>query len=192
MKTKKRYLIVSIFCTTLITGVQNAWAIGELVSGGFSAPVIAKLTWTHDPNTVTSSYLNSYISPGINQWNLITPKVASSYVGSGSYSVKVYVSTASSRGQFGECVPYCASGTGQGVDCHPDRNWFSAKVIGYERNMYVAGYTTTNRIKTYAHEFGHALSLNEVTASVNAVMKQGKFDYGVQAYDVSNLKFKWE
>lgn len=57
--------------------------------------------------------------------------------------------------------------------------------------MASANYTTTERIKTFTHEFGHTLSLTHVTNGSAAVMTQGQANLGVQAYDKANLKAKW-
>lgn len=88
-------------------------------------------------------------------------------------------------------VPYCPSGPNF-VDCYSDKNWSVARVYGYENAMVRAGFTTTNRVKVFAHEFGHSLSMDHVKVSgVNAVMRQGPSTLGVQQYDKDNLKFKW-
>ncbi|MGB3691641.1 MAG: hypothetical protein WBG70_12135 [Spirulinaceae cyanobacterium] len=53
-------------------------------------------------------------------------------------------------------------------------------------------YTSTQRIKTFIHEFGHSLSLAHVIGgSAAAVMRQGRSNFGVQAYDRANLQAKW-
>jgi uncharacterized protein YjaZ len=74
---------------------------------------------------------------------------------------------------------------------HSQYTWTSAGIIGYENVMAASNYTTAERASTFAHEFGHSLSLTHITNGSAAVMVQGRSSLGVQAYDKANLKAKW-
>lgn len=169
-------------------------ALGEIYPSyiGISASMAANLQWTHDPATVSNVYLDTIIKPAFNQWNGISSKVKVTYT-TGTPNVRVLISS-SVNDSSGETIPYCSNGQGYG-NCallNQGYTWTSARIFGYDAAMNGTGYTQTNKTKMYAHEMGHALAMDHVTASsVNAVMIQGKMVIGVQQYDKDNLKSRW-
>jgi hypothetical protein len=175
--------------SSIILIAPHALALGEVEVGGFQSSVVANsLYWNYDSTTVSPQQINAYIGQGAAQWNAITPKANLAYSLTQPYRIKVSLSnTGVSSNVAGEMIPICPSGTG--LQCRPDKNWTVAAIIGYENVMTASGFTTTNRIANFAHEFGHALSMSHV--SVNAAMRTGKLNYGVQQYDRDNLKYKW-
>lgn len=151
----------------------------------------ANLQWTHDPATVSTTYLNNIISPAFNQWNGISSKVKVTYT-TGTPNLRVLISS-SVNDSSGETIPYCSNGQGYNNCAVVNQGyvWTAARIFGYDAAMNGAGYTQTNKTKVYAHEMGHALAMDHVYASVNAVMIQGKMVIGVQQYDKDNLKLRW-
>lgn len=197
LKTSKQQLSLrykalgTIFSvSSIILIAPHTLALGQIWSGGFPPSVTANLYWTYDPSTVSTQYLNTYIGPAVNQWNGISSKVLVSISSIQPYRIKAFTGKGAIAGVYGEMLASCPSGVSPA--CNSDKNWQVAAVTGYENVMTSAGFNTTNRVALYAHEFGHALSMAHVTATVNAAMlTSGKLNYGVQQYDKDNLKSKW-
>jgi hypothetical protein len=173
----------------------SAHALGETFPDGF--PSVNPLNWTQDVS-ISSSYSASYVVPAINSWNNISSKVTTVKVSSGAYKVRVLVDNVGDFSVAGRMIPFCAAGSLLACFKTPNGNatsvstWTSAKVIGYEDAMTANGWTGTNIIQTFTHEFGHALSLKHVTSTSAATMAPaGPSNNGVQAYDKANLKAKW-
>jgi hypothetical protein len=166
----------------------------HLIPGGFS-PVSGKIpslsiNWTY---STTDSYANSYIVPAANSWNNISFQVSLNKVTSGSYVINAVTSTSTTTGSFGEMIPYCSDGSG--YKCNFNKNWNSARVIGYVNQMTSYNFTSTQIISNYAHEFGHALSLDHYLGDPNVLpavlMKQGKQGILPQQTDKGHLIEKW-
>lgn len=177
--------LISLAVFAAILSAKPAMALGEYFSGGFSSVVTYR--WIY--SNMTSQYASAYVIPGAgSQWNGISSRVSLTRVTTGSYVVNAQVATGTDPSVTGLTTVYCASGSGS---ICASSTWSSARIYGYENAMAASSYTTTQRIKTFTHEFGHTLSLSHVTNGSAAVMAQGKSDLGVQAYDKANLRAKW-
>lgn len=183
-KTFKLSLAIIFGVINFTTFTRPASALGEYWPGGFSSGVIR---WLAD-SSVSGSYLNTYIAPAANNWNGKSSKVSLSRVTTGSYIIKALVAQGTDPYTFGLMTPYCTAGT---YDACGSLTWNSGTVIGYENAMVFNSFTTTQRIKSFTHEFGHALSLKHVINGSSAVMAQGQSNLGVQLYDRANLQAKW-
>lgn len=187
MGSKKVGKVAFAFVATLL-GLcigKPAFALGEYWSGGFST--VNSYRWIY--SNMTSTYANTYVIPAAgSQWNGISSQVSLTRVTSGSYIVNAQVATGTDPNVTGQMTSYCSAGSGSAC---LSATWTSASIIGYENVMAASNYTTTQRIKTFTHEFGHTLALAHVTNGSAAVMAQGKSNLGVQAYDKANLKAKW-
>jgi hypothetical protein len=172
----------------------------EYYTYGFSPTVVQNLTWTHDTVTVSQTYLDTLIKPGLSQWNGLSSKVNVNYLAPSATPTKVKVIvTGNISGQSAaETVPACATGTGYGV-CAIDRThgslYTSAKIYGYDNAMNSSGFTNANKIKVYAHEMGHVLSMDHFVRTdlppTTSIMVQGQFTHTVQPYDKENFTGKW-
>jgi Matrixin len=179
----------------VITLSKSASALGEYFPDGFASA--SRLDWIKDAS-VSGSYSTSYIVQGVNAWNGISSKVLVCQISSGPYKVRVTVeNNATDPNVNGQAFPYCPAGSL--LDCirSPLGNaaatttWLSAKVVGYENNMVTNGFTATNRIQVFTHEFGHALSMRHVASSSSVMYPYSPSNIGIQAYDKANLKAKW-
>lgn len=174
-------------------GMREASAYGEIYPKyiGIPASMASDLKWTHDTATVSTTYLNNIITPAFNQWNGVSSKVSVNYT-TGTPNLRVLIS-GSMTDVAAETIPYCSNGQGY-PNCaiyNVGYTWTAVRIYGYDAAMNNAGFNQTNKIKTYAHEMGHALAMDHVYADVNAVMIQGKMVIGVQQYDKENLKLRW-
>jgi hypothetical protein len=103
--------------------------------------------------------------------------------------------------EYGHIEPYCnIKGVVQsGLANCKSLIWSSVVVVGEEFPMGVDGFTTTNKIAIYTHEWGHALSLghtDNLPASTPSLMKSGTYinswkSLGPQAADKEHLRLKW-
>jgi hypothetical protein len=59
--------------------------------------------------------------------------------------------------------------------------------------MNTSGFTSTQKVSNYTHEFGHALSLKHMASNYPsaAVMKQGQQGIEPQQTDKAHLRLKW-
>jgi hypothetical protein len=173
----------------------SANALGEKWPDGFASA--NPINWVQDVS-ISNAYSASYVVPAINAWNNISSKVKINKVSSGTYKVKVVVENIGDFSVAGRMIPYCAAGSLLACLRTPvgtastAATWTSAKVIGYEDAMTANGWTNTNITQTFAHEFGHALSMSHVFSTTAAAMYEyGPSNVSVQAYDKANLKAKW-
>jgi hypothetical protein len=173
----------------------SANALGEYWSGGFTPANVNPVNWIQDVS-ISSSYSSSYVIPGVNAWNTVSSKVRVNKVISGSVNVRVAVANGGDKGVTGQMFPYCPAGSSATCVKLPDgtassqSTWASAKVVGYEDAMTQNGWTGTNIIQTFTHEFGHALSMSH-SISTATMSPYGPSNLSVQAYDKANLKAKW-
>jgi Matrixin len=172
----------------------SADALGEYWPDGFTS--VNPVNWFKDAS-VSSNYVTSYVSPGVNAWNTISSKVLVYKVSSGAYKIKVSLENGTNPNVNGQAFPYCAAGNSAACIRTPSgtnpvtSTWLSAKVVGYENNMVTNGFGTTSRIQVFSHEFGHALSMSHVASSSSVMYPYSPSNVGVQAYDKANLKAKW-
>lgn len=172
----------------------SANALGEYWPDGFTSA--NPINWVKDAS-ISSSYLTSYVDPGVNAWNTISSRVLVYKVSSGAYQVRVTIETGTDPNTNGRLFPYCAAGSSFACLRTPTgtaqttSTWTSAKVVGYENAMVGNGFTGTNRIQLFTHEFGHALSMSHVASSASVMYQYSPTNIGIQAYDKDNLKAKW-
>ena len=178
-----------MIAASLVFGMEySAQALGENWGDGFASA--NRLDWVKDVN-MSSTYLADYVDPGVSSWNAISSKVLIYKVSSGAYRVRVATeNVAPTPTTTGMMTPYCAAGS-IAACLTGNSTWTSAKVVGFENVMAASGFTATNRIKVFTHEFGHALSLSHVLNGSASVMAQGQSNLGIQVYDKANLKAKW-
>lgn len=158
----------------------------HLLVGGFGST--SDLRWT---STLSSSYLNDYVIPGVNGWNGISSKVKLTRITSGTYQINVLTGTNPTYGVVGEMIPYCSNGSS--YQCIATTPWGSARVYGYTNQITNTKLTKTEIISNvYCHEFGHALSLAHNDNDLPTVMRASIVTNVLpQGPDKSHLKGKW-
>jgi hypothetical protein len=166
-----------------------AWS--QIFLGGFSSA--SDLKWT---SSLSSNYLDTYVTPAASSWNGISSKVKLTKVTSGTYQVSVVTSTTTRAGLLEVMVPYCTiSGVNKSSDDCLTYTWNSAQIIGYTNQITAYNLNTSQIISNvYTHEFGHALSLahtyDPLTPSV-LLDSSTLYSLSPQQLDKTNLKRKW-
>ena len=146
-----------------------------------------------DSAYASQQYYTTIVQNAANEWNGITSSIGiQSESPSASSKIRSYVSVSEDTNYWGIALPSCANGFSVSSECVNTVRWTSVRIIGFTKNMDNDGFTTTNKLHTWIHEFGHALSMSHVTEpGVYATMRQGKLNYSVQGRDRQNLKTKW-
>lgn len=117
-----------------------------------------------------------------------------------NYPDKYYVGTTATD-NYGITLPYDETATGFVYETGYSSIWKYVTISLYANNMPSTSWSSTNRAATATHEVGHSLKLahpgngservRAVPSGQKSVMEQGKKDYYVQPYDVTELLWKW-
>lgn len=183
------YLVVYLcYLFILLSFTDNNVAFGDIFPGGFFS---GRLSYAYEGNS--SPYITNTAA---NQWNNKSSNVLLYYTsstdqfGSAANIITYFNTTAPpTSGALGIMYPYRTWGISSSLAAVNER-WVKAVVYQYKTTNLD---TTTKRVATATHEFGHAISIAHPPSSTTmAVMQQGiKSFYELKSYDLYSLIDKW-
>jgi hypothetical protein len=200
LRFKSKIILSLTFVIALLTfssqALANYWNGSRSAGGNINA--------YYDSSVASYGYGPHYDQARAN-WNAVgNSKVsfakASSTSGYNNLD-KYYVGTTSSTTTTGETIHYTNHWYGTSAETNWNNNYDFTTVVIYDNNLKAFNYTYTMIVATASHELGHSVGLahtgtseGNVTALPSgqySIMTQGNKDYGIQTYDVGELKKKF-
>ena len=145
--------------------------------------------------SVSSYGYSSMADSAAIQWNYITSNVSLSKSTTASNSNQIVVDVLKSQVDFCNCygvADHFINGYYDWVSVGPNDKRDRTTITIDNKRMNGAFMNDTNRKHIFVHEFGHAVSLRDITA-FPSIMISGSWQAQavVQPLDKANLKLKW-